>query len=271
MITILFPTDFTARANSGLKQVASIASDIGAKLVIYHAYSRPYSESGSKEQVDKMLLNSEREIERKFKSYSNHIEELTSIDCEFIKELGLFTDGLVRFAKRKEVDMVAMPTKGAKGLGLIWGTKTGTIVKSIDKPIIVIPDDTDLPSVKKVGLVCDYSNQTDYHTLDFMHDLVQALGLQVDTVTLNGHEQDMTPEEKAYQQVVRKKLEGISTSFSFTSHSYVDDGIIDYAKENDIGMIAILPKTYSFLEGIFHESFTEHMTYQSPLPLLILK
>ncbi len=270
-ITILFPTDFSIRANNGLTQVAHISSRIGAKLIIYHAYPRPYSESGSKEHVDKMLLQMEREIERKFKAYPNQIAALKEIECEFVKELGLFTEGLINRSRRKEVDMVAMPTKGAKGLGMIWGTKTGTVVKSIDKPILVIPDNTDLINISKVGLVCDYSNQTGYHPLDFMHDLIAALDLHVDTVTLNKSEREMTPEEKGYQQVVSKKLKEVSKSFSFTSHSYVDNGIIDYARENEIGLITILPKEYSFLESIFHESFTEQMTFQSPLPLLILK
>ncbi|MEQ9300639.1 MAG: universal stress protein [Cyclobacteriaceae bacterium] len=271
MTTILFPTDFSDRANKGLVQVAGLALRSKSKLIVYHAYNRPYSETGALEHVDKLLKNVERLIDGKFKSYLKQIDDLKSIQCEFVKELGMFTEGLINVAKKKKVDLVAMPTKGAKGLGMIWGTKTATIVKELNIPVLVIPDNTNLEDIKKTGLVCDYSNQTDYHTLDLLRCIAEALGLYVDVVTLNRNEKEMTHEDKAYRQIVRKKLEGISTSFSFTFHSYVDDGIIDYAKENDIGMITILPKNYDFLDSIFHESFTEQMTYLSPLPLLILK
>ena len=71
--------------------------------------------------------------------------------------------------------------------------------------------------------------------------------------------------------VVRKKLESIKTTFNFTFHDKIDKGIIEYSKSNGIGLIAIVPKSYGFIEQLFHESLTEKMVFKSPIPLLILK
>jgi hypothetical protein len=138
-------------------------------------------------------------------------------------------------------------------------------------PVLVLPDKTTLQGITKVGLICDYSREVDYHTLEFLLALAKVLNLHIDVITLNRSEKIMTDHEMAYRKLVLKKLESITTTFSFKFNEIIHDGIIDYATANDIGLIAIMPKSYSFIERLFHESLTEKMTFNSPIPLLVLK
>ncbi|MBV6646044.1 MAG: universal stress protein [Cyclobacteriaceae bacterium] len=269
--TILFPTDFSPRANEALAQATIFAHFFDAKLLVYHAYHRPPSNRVGKEQIDRDLVYQESRIEFKFKELLGHTEGLSKLNHEFRKELRLSTEGIIHCAENEEIDLIIMATKGAKGFGELWGTKTAKIVQEVDIPVLVIPDHTTLKDIGKIGLFCDYSAEADYHTLDFLLEIAETRELDIDVVTLNRDEKVMTSHQKAYRQLVRRKLESVPTTFNITFSSHIDQGIIDYSKTNEIGLITILPKNYSFIEHVFHESLTQKMTFHSPIPLLVLK
>ena len=81
----------------------------------------------------------------------------------------------------------------------------------------------------------------------------------------------MTLAETRNRELVQTLFEDVDTSFNFTFHEDVHQGIIAYCKENEVDMITILPKEYSFIEDLFRESLTQKLIFQSPFPLLVLK
>ncbi|MEQ8926999.1 MAG: universal stress protein [Fulvivirga sp.] len=266
MKTILFPTDFSERANKALDQAIFYAQVFKAKIIIYHTYHRDASNQHSDSK-----LAVETGIDHKFKKLLKDNEGLATLEHEFHKELGVTYEKIPKFAHDINADLIIMATKGASGFDELWGTKTAAIVKRVAIPILVIPDNTTLKHIKKVGLVSDYSKEVDYHSLDYLLDILKVMNLDIDVITLNRSEKPMNKEEMAYRLLVRKKLESVPSTFHFTFNNNVDKGIIDYSKSNDIGMIAILPRSYGFIETIFHDSLTEKMLFRSPIPLLILK
>lgn len=271
MKTILFPTDFSNRANHALKETIGLAKKLGAKIIIYHVYHRPVAEKVSSGHADRLLENLERNIDMSFRGLLAENPILNSIDYEFRKELGLLADCIVDISEREDISLVCMATKGAKTFGELWGTKTAEIVKKLNVSVLVIPDDTYLEDIEKVGLICDYSEETDYHTLDFLLEIVEGLQLNTDVITLNRDEKTMTTQEKAYRELVRKKLENVPATFHFSFSDDVHQGVMAYSQANDIGLIAILPKKYNFIIQLFHESLTEQMAFRSTVPLLVLK
>jgi nucleotide-binding universal stress UspA family protein len=261
MKTILFPTDFSERANKALAEALSIISRFDAKLIIFHVYHRP----------ENNLLALEGKIDLQFKKLLEDNNWLSNVKHEFHKELGISTEIIPKYANDIKADLIIMATKGANGFDELWGTKTAAIVKKVKVPILVIPDHTSLKDIGKCGLVCDYSKETNYHALDFLITFLEDQRLDTEIITLNRREKIMTHEEKGNRMLVRKKLESVPAAFNFTFHNNVDKGIIDYCQSNGIGLIAILPKSYSFIRQLFHESLTEKMIFRSPIPLLILK
>jgi nucleotide-binding universal stress UspA family protein len=271
MKTILFPTDFSDRANKALSQAVLYAQVFDAKIIIYHAYHRPVNKNGDAEQMAHELYAFEKGIDQQFKKLYDDNGFLEKVSHEFRKELGVSIENIPQIAKSEKVDLIIMATKGANGFDELWGTKTAFIVKKVKVPVLVIPDNANLNNIGKVGLVCDYSKEADYNSLDFLLEIIKKQALDVNVITLNRSEKPMNSEELSYRMLVRKKLESVPTTFHFTFHDNVDQGIIDYSKANDIGMVAILPKGYGFINQIFHESLAKKMIFRSPIPLLILK
>ena len=269
--TILFPTDFSDRANKALRQTICFAKPLKAKIIIYHAYHRPTVPGGTPEQLLKDLHEFEKHLDLNFKDLLRENKSLNEMKYEFRKELGVSVENIVKVSQEEPIDLIMLATKGAKGFDELWGTKTAKIIKGVEVPVLVIPDNTTLDAISKVGIVCDYSKETHYDSLDFLMGFMDEMKLKADVITLNRSNKIMTKEELAYRQLVRKKLESVPTTFHFSFNGHVDDGIIKYALENDIGMVAILPKSYSFIESLFHESLTRQMAFHCPVPLLVLK
>ncbi len=266
--TILFPTDFSPRANSILDQAIDFAEEFDYKLLIFHVYHRPITEGGTSTDL---LRQIERAAEMNFKELEKTKTKLKNIAYSFRKELGISIGNIVDTAKKEEVDLIIMATKGAKGFGELWGTKTAKIIKSVSVPVLVIPDNASIQHIKKAGLACDYSEKTDYKQLKLLIELAEKLKLDIDVITLNRDEKTMTREEISHRELIKNHFEKVETSFNFTFSDNVEDGIIDYSTKNDIGLITILPKSYNYISSLFHDSLTEKMVFHSPLPLLVLK
>lgn len=264
--TILVPTDFSERATNAITQAAFLAGKINAKLIIYHVYHRPAAE----ESHVFNLSDLEKKIDKNFSKLPDAVPQLKKIPYEFKKELGVSVDKIAGLANSEAVDMLIMATKGAKGFNEIWGTKTAKIVKMTETPVFVIPDNTDLQHLKKVALACDYSLKTDAGSIGFLTDLAQALDFSVDVVTLNREEKTMTKSEHANRDELINQLGSVKASFNFTHHPHIDKGIMSYCKNNNIDAVVILSKNYSFIEHLFHESLTDKMLFNSPIPLMVI-
>lgn len=265
---VLFPIDFSERSFHALRQAVKLISSKDDELILYHVYHRPSSGSGS----DKGLLEQREErIDEKFASLEEHIPELNKVNVTQKRELGIFIDNLTAFIKQSDVDMIVMATEGAVGFGELWGTKTAKIIKSVDVPVLVVPDNTTIERDSTVALACDYSESTDYSVLKSLGKMAENFQWDIDVITLNREEKYMTKKEVENRETVYELLKDVPATFNFTKHADVKEGILTYCQEKEVKMLAILPKSYNYLDTLFHESLTQQMAFNSPIPLLVLK
>lgn len=265
---ILFPTDFSKQSIQALKETVKLNQQLNEELVILHAYSRPYAEGfDQKGNLDQM----EGDVKRNFQKLNKEIPELNAQNHSFKQVLGDIIDAVVYYVNNESIDLIVMSTKGAVGIGELFGTKTAKIIKSVNVPVIVVPKDASLMPISKLGLACDYSLETPAKKLKVLNQLAEALKFEMDLITLNRDEKTMT----ANEQNNRKSLEDAIVKIAHTSHfeksSNVEWGLIKYAKSNELNMIAVIPKSYNFIERIFHESLTKEMAFHSPMPVLVLQ
>ncbi|MEM7551596.1 MAG: universal stress protein [Bacteroidota bacterium] len=268
---ILFPTDFSERSLNALNQAIAFAERFNDKMIIFHSYSRPFIKDASPSQTKSELLKLEQKIDEQFETIKSQHPELQKLNYEFRKEIGVSTEMISRISKTEKIDLIIMATKGARGLGEIWGTTSAKIVKLVDVPVLIVPDGSELMNMKKIGLACDYSEEVDYRKLAFLVEVAETQSLDIDVFSLNRDEKKMTSEELEHQTFVKKQLQSINTSFNFEFTHNIEDGVIDYCQSNKIGIMAIVPKSYTYIERLFHESLTERMAFRSPIPLLVLK
>ncbi|WP_420318969.1 universal stress protein [Ekhidna sp.] len=265
---ILFPTDFTEQSIHVLKEIVSLNQKLNYELIILHAYSRPHAEGF--DQGGKLDQN-EKNVEKHFNSLTKEIPQLSNQKHTFKKVLGDVLDSVIYYVEHESIGLIVMSTKGAVGIGELFGTKTAKIIKSVNIPVMVVPKDATLMPVNKVGLACDYSEETSLKKLDLLTKLAETLKFELDLITLNRDEKTMTVRENNNRDSLKKSLGNIAHTSHFVTSGNVEWGLIKYARSNDLNMVVVIPKSYNFIERIFHESLTQEMAFHSPVPVLVLK
>lgn len=267
--SILFPIDFSDRSIKALEQALFFCSLNKASLLCYHVYHRP----SKGEKGAKTLIGRQNEIKVKYEALLEEYPVLKKAPHAFKMELGISTDKIIEIAGSGEVDMIIMATKGAKGFGQLWGSKTASIVRQVDLPVLVLPDNTSLKNVKSIALSYDYRLVPNHHTLETLVSTAELLKADINVISIKKEASDKSDYEKTEEarKKLMKELKRIPHSFSFHQHRDVQEGIMQYAHQHGIGLIFVIPKTYNYLEKAFHESLTTRMVFKSDIPLLIKK
>lgn len=265
---ILFPTDFTIQSINALKETVALNKALAYELIVLHAYSRPYSEGYDQEG---QLEKEEKRIEKQFEKLASEIPELVAQHHTFQKTLGDTIDSVVEVVEKESIGLVVMSTKGAVGIGELFGTKTAKIIKSVDVPVIVIPKNSTLIPMNKIGMACDYSEETPSQKFDFLIHLAEKMNFDMDLVTLNRDEKTMTKKELQHRESLVGLIDNLPHKSNFIEHDDIKWGLIEYAKSNELDMIGVIPKSYNFMERLFHDSLTQNMAFHSPIPVLVLQ
>lgn len=267
---ILFPTDFSDRANKTLRHAISLARKLDYKIIIYHVYHRPFLERDSPAELESLMLKTKKGIEKNFDKLLTKVPELATISYRFHMELGILVENVVAYVEKEKIELIILATGGARGFGIIWGTKSASIIKRVRVPVLVIPQDSSLLQINKVVLACDYSEKADYESLGFLGDLAGKLQLDIDVVTLNRDQASLSKAEQRNREGVLHLLDAVPATFNFTSGLNLPEGLIAYCIHHKIDLIAVLPKNYNFIEELFHNSLIEEMAFHSPIPFLVL-
>ncbi len=264
--TILFPTDFSELANHALDEAIDFSLASGAHLVVYHVFHRP-----SGEVLPGSLAGKESEVEREFKLLKQAHPALDKVNYSFEKKLGLFTPNILEALDEYKVDLIIMATKGARGFGELWGSKTADIVKKVHVPVIVIPGDTTLKEVDKIALAYDYKSQEAPEKLSSLAETAKLLNASVDVVSVNSNGTAEAGEKERIMSQIDHELENVSHQFSYTHHKNIEEGLLTYSKKQNIGLICVIPHSYNFITELFHDSLTQSMIFHSKIPLLVIK
>lgn len=264
--TILFPTDFSERSKKALKQAISFVKGSSIQLIIYHVYHRPADDEG-----DSSLEEKEQSVANAFNNLKRRYPDLDKINYTFEKELGISSEKIIEMTERVNADLIIMATKGAKGFGELWGSKTEKIVHDVEIPVLVLPDNTKLDNINHIGLAYDYRLTINEHMLETIVAIAGHLKADVNIISINLDERSLNEEKTNVREQLNKQLENVPHTFSYTHHANVEEGIMQYCHNRGIQMIGILPKSYGFIEELFHESLTKKMVFHCDIPLLVIK
>jgi nucleotide-binding universal stress UspA family protein len=134
--TILFPTDFSKRAEYGFHLACALARDYGARLLIAHVKTPPvilYGEMGS---LPPEPLDLEESLRAQLLEVRPADEQIA---CEHFYMVGEPAEEIVRLANEEHVDLIVMGTHGRRGLGrLVMGSVAEQVVRTAACPVVTV-------------------------------------------------------------------------------------------------------------------------------------
>ncbi|SDL63026.1 universal stress protein [Kriegella aquimaris] len=206
-------------------------------------------------------------------AFSTVIEKYKiKVEIEWLATSGSLTDALVKIQKEEKIDLIIMGTFGTiadDGSGV---TNTSKLVLHVDCPVLVVPYGSEDFRIKNIALVLGKEEIENRKTLGILLDIGRKFNAKVHVVTIENQ-----PELYGYSNIeVRNEntlayyLEDFYSDHTFIENPDVLLGILSYASEKAIDMIAILPRNHSKKSEPSKGKLTQLLTLHSKIPILAI-
>ena len=275
MTKILFPTDFSAIASNAYNYTLELAEKINAKVITLHVYEKPYIPGIEKVPMTAQEIYESIKMET-FEDYKKSVEELrknaeeagfSNVNMEHMLKEGSTVSTICRIAKEEDVDFIVMGTKGATGLREIFlGSVTAEVMENAPCPVLGVPEEAELDdAIDNIAVTTDHAEK-DYLLFDAILKLAEIFKaklycLHVDT----GNTESITGKMKA---IAEKYADNENFSTVNIQNSDVEKGLVLYAEENHIDLIAMRTEKRNFFQELFHYSIAKRMSYHTKIPIL---
>jgi nucleotide-binding universal stress UspA family protein len=266
MKTIIFPTDFSKNADRAMLFAVAIATALKARIIAVNAFDLPYSQNVmSTSLLDIMKQTSEHGLEEVAKKLGK-----TGIEFETRSMMGNPIRVVKELSKYYQNSMVVMGTKGASGIEeVLIGSNAASILHSVDVPVMAIPQDSAFKGIKKILYASDFVGKKLHTALGQLAIFAKAMNAEV--LILHVQEDDQSADMKT-REIFENVLAAVPHSFHIVKPvgGNVEKTILDFGREKDADMIALLSRKYGFIEGLFHSSMTSKVAFHTKCPLLAL-
>lgn len=272
MKKILVPCDFSKLSNEAFQVAIELASNHKGEIMLLHAIAMPsiYTTGFSAEPLafnpvyfTKMEEDAKTELEKmKTKATSHSIKASTEV------VYGELTGVIKRIIEVNKVDLVIMGTSGASGLAEIFiGSNTEKVVRLSPVPVLAVRKSVDTKSIRNILLPSTLDlNQTDF--MSKVKDLQELFGATLHILLINTpvhFRRDAEAKEALEEFAKHYQLKNYKTHFRNYTHE--DEGIIDFAGDQKMDLIAMATHARKGLAHLFNGSVTENVVNHVPAPI----
>lgn len=271
MKTIIVPTDFSAVSINAVNFATDMALAIDASILLLNVYNIPISYS----EVPLGLLSVEelkKESELQLEELKKKLIHITShkIKVNTRSTMGNTVDELEQLCTEIQPFAVVMGAKGVAGIEkVMFGSTTLTAIRHLTWPVICVPPGREYgKGVKKIGFACDFKQVAENTPFYFIIQMVKEFGAELHVLNVDYKEKHFRPETPEESLLLHNLLKDVRPQYHYINKKDVEDGINEFAENNNLDLVITIPKKHKLLEGIFKPSSTKKLVFQSHIPVM---
>lgn len=271
MKKILVPLDFSDCSDNALKNAIKLADRMNMELILMHSYIVPVAmaEHASGFLTQEIEL-AEMNAKNRFENLEERFPDLKDVKYHRSVEGGTLLDNIRGLIKAHDVAFIVMGTHGASGLQrVLLGSNAYSIMKHVKCPVIAIPDGADITRMKHIALGGDYKSIPSHDCIQPLVDLTKALYAELHVIHID-QDKELDHDEMDIARGLDKYLKSIKHSFHFKKDYDVEEGLLTFVKEQNVGLLAMISRQHSFLDRLTHGSETKRMIMDIPIPLMVM-
>ena len=271
MKKIIVPIDFSSCAKNALHNAVILAERMNSELVILHSYMLPMANAdGTPLVVGSMIDDMEEAARTNLDKFIKKVPELSRVQYSTVITAGVLLDSIREVMKEEQVNFVVMGTHGASGLQRAFlGSNAYSVIKNVDCPVIALPESADITKMKRIAMSGDYKKTPAPHCIEPVLALAQAFFAHVFIIHID-QDKNLEHDEIEIAKGLEKYLKKVKHSFHFKRDYDVEEGLLAFAKEENIDLLTMISRHHSFLDRIAHGSETKRMVMDIPMPLMII-
>ena len=276
MKKIICPTDFSKAATNAVEFAAIIAARINASITLLHVLHLPILDTTEMAMVaTEVLGEQQRHAQEKLHALSHYLAEkhrAENIQVDYLVKESLLGDEVKHLTDTQGYDMVVIGSTGGGNTleEILVGSNTAGVIDRVKCPVLTVPLKAHPAPFQHIVYASNYEKE-DGIALEQVLQFAQLFQAQVEIVHMS-HEASDNDHSKAnrFRERLRQELPGFELDFQEVIHPDEVEGMKKYLTEKNADLLTILKKRRGFFHNLFSQSFSEQLTYQSKLPLLII-
>lgn len=270
---ILYPTDFSPRALRGYKYCLQLARQLGASVHVLHVYSIdlgiPVTDAIAYKMVNERKKNTQYELGSFAYLKKTHHESLVKdMDIHVHTVGGLPEDEIVAFAKKQNIDLIVIPTKGKHDLmETLFGSVTTSVGGTAECATLILPENAVYRPITDVAYATDLSeeNEREAEQPEAWAQLFQAK-----LHFLHVYE-DRKPDPKDVDALLAQVPEALPVEYHELQGKSVQEAVQQFIKTQGIDLLMAYSPPKNFFERLFRLSTARHLLGQVTCPLVIVR
>lgn len=274
MKKILVPTDFSKHAEYALKVAAKIAREHNGEIYLLHLLDLPHQESDAVvagAEVPEIAFFLKKAKERFDDIKSSDFLEGIPVDGSILFDSAF--DGIVKSAKKHDIDLIVMGSHGASGFKEMFiGSNTEKVVRLSDVPVLVIKKEDEGFNPSNFVFASDFRAEIKKpfaQVVDFANSFKAKLHL----LYVN------TPSDfkstHAAEKIVSDFVAGFTIDNGYTTNIYndvnVEKGILHFSNSINADLVGMCTHGRQGLAHFFNGSISEDLVNHAVRPVLTFK
>lgn len=277
---ILFPTDFSITAQNAFRYCLVLADHYNASIELLHVIYPEYealdlpvlAAKATKERAEaaKVLMQSFVEMGITQLQATYEFENLPIVEADV--EIGTPGNTTVDLARRKNVDLIVMGTKGEhNSLERFLGSVTTHVIEHAHCHVWVIPENAKYESIDIVAYATDLQEADPYHIWE-VGKLLEPFSPILHCVHVNtASSMDSALSFANLGSFFEHHAPSLQINFHPLTNKSVVKGLDEFIDTHDVQVMAMYAPAHSWIDRILHRSNTKRMALDTHIPLLILK
>lgn len=254
--TYIVPYDFTPVTQKGLEYAIHLASKVGAEIKLLHIISDKKQLVAKKQELEKII---------------SKISTPDNVNLSSIIHLGDYQTEIGKMAKKNDAQLIIMGTHGMRGFQKIAGSYAMKVVTNSECPVLIVQKNTVIKPIKQIAVPIDLTKES-LQIINLAGDMAHIFNAKVQVIAEKQGDEMLTTKLKNRVGIVTKQYEerGVDAGINYVPKSGgYGKKIMQFVKQNDVGMIALSYHTESLLPQF--DTFAQNLITNKPaLPTLII-
>ena len=273
MKTIVAATDFSQVSLNAVEYAADMACMTDATLVLFHVCSIPIPISElpvAPYSVEELEKEAQAEIDQLKEELLNRTRDRIIIHSEV--RSGDVISELTEYCARIKPHTVVIGAESAHGLErAMLGGKTLSALKRLQFPLLVVPPFIKFNNIRKIGLACDLREVAESVRVQEIKELVDEFKAELHVLHVIEESRDtFRPEIIEQSGFLQEMLRKMKPVYHFINEPVIEKGIINFAEENKLDLLIIIPKYHSLVNRILKYSHSKQLVLHAHIPVMSL-
>lgn len=270
MSLIIAATDFSPIAENAVHYSCNLALAKNASLLVLHTFTFPVMYSDMPFPAS-LIEDTQEDAEGKMSALIERLHSIyPNLNIESKVAYGNVIDIIDEYCEHTAPPWLVIIGNSNGEENSAWFESTlNELSTGLNYPLLAVPPQYAYRPVLKICYAFDNDIKGQDIALAQIKNVTRTFNAELNVfyASKDGLNRDNVAE---LDTKAKEMLADVNPHYHYEYGVKIDNAIIDFARNNHIDWLAVMPRKHSFFEGLFHNSHTKNIAQHANMPILLL-